>query len=1153
MKIYKGIRFVLLMVLLACLRTQAATFHWSGGAVSNDWNNVASWSTSYLPGSTAADTVLFIGTGDSTTLITPFVFTNASHINLRSNGGPTVTLAADLSNVGNFYLAGNSGHDGGTVIHLDGTLTVDSLKVGAQAGATSESAYTISDGRIANSGNLYVNKGTFTLSGSTAEVGANSMTVTGIGELKFELGASGVIPISVTNEFSINATSELTIDASSYTATNTVIELLQYGSLSGSFDPSLITVTGLSAQQEPATIVYDGDSMNLVLAEPDPNWQAVMALGDLTNAPTVYTTNGIVTNITVGAIQSIMYDGQDYTGAPTRVWAYVGLPAGASSNNPVPAVVCVHGGGGTAYSDWVQQWNDRGYAAIAMDTEGRWVNQSTGEKEVQPWGGPQRTGVYDKMDEPITDHFMYHATADAILANSLMRSLPEVNADQVGIIGVSWGGVITSTTIGIDDRLAFAIPTYGCGHMFDALNHWGDALENNEMYRTVWDPVLRMENATMPVLWYSWPTDYHFPMDCQAYCYHGAPGEHMVSLVPGMGHGHGATWLRPESYDFADNIISNGTGWCVQQSISLIGSNVEVVFAATRTLKTATLIYTTETGKTGDLTWIETNATSLVESPAGIWTVAAQLPTNATGWFVNTTADANVSGYRGDGDVIASSDYQEVIHVALNGSQSFAMSHPLTETQSTGELQADFTAPTNVEIVDVATTNDSHAGALSFVGDYPVVLYTSGLLGLQFDNTVAGLTDGESATGTVLVVWENLDGSTDQASVPYEVTARAAQTVVYDVDADWSSESVYEIDDVFIVSNAVVGLDQQATAGSLTISNGTMLLDQDYQLTLGDNLSVEADGALLVNDGTVNLNSTGFAIDGVVTIDGGTVDVETLGLTGSGTLRLKSGALSFGGGSRMDLDLLEISGGTADFGSGHTRIAMSGSAEFRVVGTGASISMTVLNLQPHTADDPTLRFVLDETGVSIINVSSFMNLPQATIIADGTAYSGGATNLVLIDSGNLSTLGDPNKYSTTGFAEKGLIATVVQDQTNGKDWVELVLTETAYGSWIRGFGLSGADLSMSANPDGDAYTNEKEFIAGLNPSIFDAFEISNFTAGVSNSFEWTAVSGRLYNVFWASNLVDGFSLVESNAVNGRYIDSDSHEQGFYKITVELEP
>ena len=35
-----------------------------------------------------------------------------------------------------------------------------------------------------------------------------------------------------------------------------------------------------------------------------------------------------------------------------------------------PGVVLIHGGGGTAFADWVYLWAKRGYAAIAMDLNG---------------------------------------------------------------------------------------------------------------------------------------------------------------------------------------------------------------------------------------------------------------------------------------------------------------------------------------------------------------------------------------------------------------------------------------------------------------------------------------------------------------------------------------------------------------------------------------------------------------------------------------------------------------------------------------------------------------------------------------------------------------------------------------------------------------
>ena len=72
----------------------------------------------------------------------------------------------------------------------------------------------------------------------------------------------------------------------------------------------------------------------------------------------------------VAGVEPIFVEGEPWHGKPTRVFAWWGLPKGASAAQKVPAMVLVHGGGGTAFATWVKTWNDRGYAAIAMDTCG---------------------------------------------------------------------------------------------------------------------------------------------------------------------------------------------------------------------------------------------------------------------------------------------------------------------------------------------------------------------------------------------------------------------------------------------------------------------------------------------------------------------------------------------------------------------------------------------------------------------------------------------------------------------------------------------------------------------------------------------------------------------------------------------------------------
>lgn len=345
-------------------------------------------------------------------------------------------------------------------------------------------------------------------------------------------------------------------------------------------------------------------------------------------------------------LRPVYFQALPYRGKPTRVFAWLGLPE--KRTGKVPGIVLVHGGGGTAFAEWVKLWNEQGFAAISIAAEGQTdVRETAKGWQRHEWAGPARAGIYGDSREPLKDQWMFHAVADTILANSLLRSLPEVDADKIGVMGVSWGGVITSTAMGIDGRFAFAIPVYGCGHLSGAENQYGRALGDQALYREVWDPAVRLNRAKMPALWLSWPQDQHFPLDCQAASYRAAPGPRMVSLIPGMGHGHGPAWKRPESYAFAQSIVDAGSPWCRQLGASAGDGRVEATFSSARTFERAMLVSTTDTGITGARNWIESPA-ALTQNGDG-WTTSAPLPEGTTAWFFNMCS----------GPLVASSDYQE--------------------------------------------------------------------------------------------------------------------------------------------------------------------------------------------------------------------------------------------------------------------------------------------------------------------------------------------------------------------------------------------------------------------------------------------------------------------------------------------------------------
>ncbi|MCU0858416.1 MAG: hypothetical protein MUC65_08460, partial [Pontiellaceae bacterium] len=53
---------------------------------------------------------------------------------------------------------------------------------------------------------------------------------------------------------------------------------------------------------------------------------------------------------------------------------------------------------------------------------------------------------------------------------------------------------------------------------------------------------------------------------------------------------------------------------------------------------------------------------------------------------------------------------------------------------------------------------------------------------------------------------------------------------------------------------------------------------------------------------------------------------------------------------------------------------------------------------------------------------------------------------------------------------------------------------------------------------------------------------------------WNAVSGRVYSVYWTSNLLNSFQCLESNIpwTRGSFTNQTSVPCGYYKLGVQLE-
>ena len=99
----------------------------------------------------------------------------------------------------------------------------------------------------------------------------------------------------------------------------------------------------------------------------------------------------------------------------------------------------------------------------------RWTLVGSPDGDVWPvgfamhHGGPPGWGGFDQVDSPRADQWTYHAVADVILAHSLLRSLPEVDADRTGVTGISWGGYLTCIVAGVDADLNLPFQSMAAG------------------------------------------------------------------------------------------------------------------------------------------------------------------------------------------------------------------------------------------------------------------------------------------------------------------------------------------------------------------------------------------------------------------------------------------------------------------------------------------------------------------------------------------------------------------------------------------------------------------------------------------------------------------------------------------------------------------
>lgn len=358
--------------------------------------------------------------------------------------------------------------------------------------------------------------------------------------------------------------------------------------------------------------------------------------------------------------QSIFFEGESFKGKATEVFAFYCTPSmlkggKASDDKNLPAVVCVHGGGGRAFEQWVELWASRGYAAIAVNWRGNgpekvYKNPTPEQrKKINPYisdssrvhlknGGPEHTPQTISLDDNKAerDAWAYHAVGAIVRAHSLIRSFPEVDKNRTAITGISWGGYLTSLVSAIDTRFKVAVPVYGCGYIYEVPMHWGRHVgkkpEKAKRWIELFDPSQSLKVANVPIFFINAPTDHWYPLSIWTKSAE-LPKNAQTLLIAGFTHGHHQGWSVPEVEGFIASKINKKPEFLKLGKLQIKKNIASCSVNNSKKIKSAELFYTTTNNKQfwRDFVWEK------VEAKIADGKILAEFPENARAIYISTT------------------------------------------------------------------------------------------------------------------------------------------------------------------------------------------------------------------------------------------------------------------------------------------------------------------------------------------------------------------------------------------------------------------------------------------------------------------------------------------------------------------------------------
>ncbi|MDB6018810.1 MAG: Xylosidase/arabinosidase [Pedosphaera sp.] len=227
-------------------------------------------------------------------------------------------------------------------------------------------------------------------------------------------------------------------------------------------------------------------------------------------------------------------------GGVNVVYAIIVYPQAAGV---YPAVMFNHGGGSDAESQLgdLQAYAARGYVTIACDLPGICGTNNTPNSS-GPWKvaangeGPRLNVVGGAQNSTLCD-----AGVAALEAFNYLCSQSNVDTNNIGISGSSWGGYMTTLLSGLlGNKVKAAYSRFGCGY-YDAGSFWSTMIADMSIAdRYVWTTYLdagrRAPNITAPYFIEEPSNDTYFWPEAVAATMNAIPNVKNLVCMPNLNH-----------------------------------------------------------------------------------------------------------------------------------------------------------------------------------------------------------------------------------------------------------------------------------------------------------------------------------------------------------------------------------------------------------------------------------------------------------------------------------------------------------------------------------------------------------------------------------------------------------------------------------------